>query len=95
MKNHKIISFDSVSFIFGGIFFVLYLALFESSFYKFPNILLTIYFLLCLISFAFILDYYIKKVPQYSFVLRLFYVGLYILSPILIIFLIWRSRHEK
>lgn len=44
MKNHKIISFDSVSFILGGIFFVLYLALFESSFYKFPNILLTIYF---------------------------------------------------
>lgn len=94
MKNHNI-RFDFISFILGGIFFTLYLALFESSFYKFPNILFTIYFVICLVSFAFILDYYIKKVPQYSFVLRLFYVGLYMLSPILLMLLIWRDKHKK
>ncbi|MGT2799882.1 hypothetical protein [Streptococcus marmotae] len=88
----KKIKFDSLFLLLGGIFFGVYLALYEKEFLKFPNVFLTVYFFICLICFSLVGEYYTNKFSQNSFVLRLVYVGLYVFSPLLIVFIIFGGK---
>lgn len=90
----KKLNFDVVALIVGGMFFFVYCSLFENSFLKFPNILLTLYFLTCTVCFSFILDDFEKRrVP--SILLRLIYLGLYFISPFYVIYLFIGDKYEN
>lgn len=91
------ISFDIVALIIGGMFFFVYWAMFEDSFLKFPNIVLTLYFFVCTICFSFVLETFEatrnKRMP--SIFLRLMYLGLYSVSPFYLTYLLIRGRDKN
>lgn len=92
----KKLKFDLIALVVGGMFFFVYWAMFEDTFLKFPNILLTLYFLICTICFAFVLDDFErnrKKVP--SILLRLIYLFLYFISPFYVLYFLIGGRYEN
>lgn len=93
----KKISFDIVALIVGLLFFFVYLMIFEESLFRFPIILSTVYFFICTICFALVLENFEstieKRIPAVFF--RLIYLGLYFLSPLYFVYILTGGSDEK
>lgn len=91
------IKFDIVALFVGGLFFTVYLMVFEDTFFKLPMILVTIYLFISTLCFTFVLRNFEtelkKRLP--AVFLRLIYLGVYLLSPFYLAYLLIRGKHEN
>lgn len=92
-KMNKL-KFDFVCLILGSLFFSVYLMIFENSFLKFPQIIISLYLFSCVICFSLVFDNFERRLSKLipSVLLKLVYLGLYIISPCYLLYMLLTEK---